>query len=196
MNLDIPNHKESPEILSEMEEATGISTQPHSGLSRSCQRRISILLDRQPVGSVLETLLEENTDDQSSTIAPRSRTAQLASRFGLPFGGRTALRPRDAASLRPPSSLSETDKKTRAFRVLVQLRQPFGVLLLTQSRGSVAAYKRVAAESLITVQVEEITSAVLNKLMEDVSVLDVLLTCQLIWVWWSKLYVLSLFFIA
>jgi hypothetical protein len=27
MNLDIPNHKESPEIISEMEEATGVSAQ-------------------------------------------------------------------------------------------------------------------------------------------------------------------------
>ncbi|KAF8427612.1 hypothetical protein L210DRAFT_3565025 [Boletus edulis BED1] len=32
MNLDIPNHKESPEILSEMEEATGISTRALTAL--------------------------------------------------------------------------------------------------------------------------------------------------------------------
>ncbi|KAG6375785.1 hypothetical protein JVT61DRAFT_2635 [Boletus reticuloceps] len=131
---------------------------------------VDFLLDRQPVGSILETLPEESTDDQSSTIgelpslpgpsttplaAPRSRTrtAQFASRFGLSFGRQTATRPRDGdgASLRPPSSLSQTDKQTRAL-----------------------SYRRVATEKAITVQVEEITPAVLNKLIEDVSVQDLL----------------------
>ncbi|KAF8129297.1 hypothetical protein EV363DRAFT_1400038 [Boletus edulis] len=141
---------------------------------------IDHILDRQPVGSVLETLPEESTDDQSSTMgklpslpAPRSRTAQLASRFGLSFGRQTATRPRDGESLRPPSSLSQTDKQTRALHMLARLSQPFGALLLTPS-GNVAAYRRVATERAITVQVEEITPAVLNKLIEGVSVLDVL----------------------
>ncbi|KAF8122589.1 hypothetical protein EV363DRAFT_1182263 [Boletus edulis] len=151
---------------------------------------IDHLLDRQPVGSVLETLPEESTDDRSPTIGEppllpgpssttlvplRSRTTQLASRIGLSFSRRTATRPRDAegASLRPPSSLSQTDTQTRALRVLARLSQPFGALLFTPS-SNVAAYRRVATESLITVQVEEITPAVLNKLIEGVSVLDVL----------------------
>ncbi|KAG6375783.1 hypothetical protein JVT61DRAFT_2633 [Boletus reticuloceps] len=154
---------------------------------------VDFLLDRQPVGSILETLPEESTDDQSSTIgelpslpgpstthlaAPRSRTrtAQFASRFGLSsFGRQTATRPRDGdgASLRPPSSLSQTDKQTRALCMLARLSQPFSALLLTPS-SNVAAYRRVATEKAITVQVEEITPAVLNKLIEDVSVLDVL----------------------
>ncbi|KAG6375788.1 hypothetical protein JVT61DRAFT_2638 [Boletus reticuloceps] len=152
---------------------------------------VDFLLDRQPVGSILETLPEESTDEQSSTIgelpslpgpstthlaAPRSRTAQLASRFGLSsFGRQTATRPRDGdgASLRPPSSLSQTDKQTRALCMLARLSQPFGALLLTPS-GNVAAYRRVATEKAITVQVEEITPAVLNKLIEGVSILDVL----------------------
>ncbi|KAF8129259.1 hypothetical protein EV363DRAFT_1220403 [Boletus edulis] len=153
---------------------------------------VDFLLDRQPVGSVLETLLEESTDEQSSTIgelpslsgpsttsfaAPRSRPrpAQLASRFGLSFGRQTATRPRDGdgASLRPPSSLSQTDKQTRALRMLARLSQPFSALLLTPS-SNVAAYRRVATERAITVRVEEITPAMLNKLIEGVSVLDVL----------------------
>ncbi|KAF8129224.1 hypothetical protein EV363DRAFT_1338119 [Boletus edulis] len=151
---------------------------------------IDHILDRQPVGSVLETLPEESTDDQSSTMgelpslpgpststtalaAPRSRTAQLASRFGLSFGRLAATRPRDGASLRPPSSLSQIDKQTLALRMLARLSQPFSALLLTPS-SNVAAYKRVATERAITVQVEEITPAVLNKLIEGVSVLDVL----------------------
>ncbi|KAF8437549.1 hypothetical protein L210DRAFT_3546050 [Boletus edulis BED1] len=148
---------------------------------------VDFLLDRHPVGSILETLLEE-TDDQSelpslpgpSTIplaAPRSRTAQLVSRFGLSFGKQTVATPFQAgdgaSSLRPPSSVSQTDKQTRALRLLARLSQPFGALLLTPS-SNIAAYRRVATERAITVQVEEITPAVLNKLIESVSVLDVL----------------------
>ena len=146
---------------------------------------IDFLLDQQPVGSVLETLSEEKTDEESSvgqlpsssgpsnTLAiPRSRTAWL-SRFGLSFRGRTAT-PRDVGSLRPPSTLTETEKRMDAFRVLARLKQPFGALLLTRDSGNVAAYRRVAAESLITVQVQEITQVVLNKLVESVRVLDVL----------------------
>ncbi|KAF8129238.1 hypothetical protein EV363DRAFT_1432643 [Boletus edulis] len=137
---------------------------------------VDFLLDRHPVGSILETLLEE-TDDQSelpslpgpSTIplaAPRSRTAQLT--VATPFQAGDG-----ASSLRPPSSVSQTDKQTRALRLLARLSQPFGALLLTPS-SNVAAYRRVATERAITVQVEEITPAVLNKLIESVSVLDVL----------------------
>ncbi|KAF8437535.1 hypothetical protein L210DRAFT_3545959 [Boletus edulis BED1] len=145
---------------------------------------VDFLLDRQPVGSILETLLEESTDDQSelpslpgpsttplAALRSRTRTAQFASRFGLSFGRQTATG--DGASLRPPSSLSQTDKQTRALRMLARLSQPFSALLLTPS-GNVAAYKRVATERAITVQVEGITPAVLNKLIEGVSVLDVL----------------------
>jgi hypothetical protein len=53
-------------------------------------------------------------------------------------------------------------------------KQPWGALLLTQTRRNVEEYKRVAAESLITVQVKEITSALLKKLIDGVRVLDVL----------------------
>ncbi|KAF8129301.1 hypothetical protein EV363DRAFT_1338600 [Boletus edulis] len=126
---------------------------------------VDFLLDRQPVGSPSTTLLAAQRS--------RTRTAQLASRFGLSFGRQTATRPRDGDSLRPPSSLSQTDKQTRALHMLARLSQPFGALLLTPS-SNVAAYRRVATESAITVQVEEITPAVLNKLIEGISVLDVL----------------------
>jgi len=37
-----------------------------------------------------------------------------------------------------------------------------------------AAYRRVAAGSLITVQVEEITPTILNKLVRNVHILDML----------------------
>ena len=149
---------------------------------------IDFLLDRQPVGSIAKMIPEENTDDRPSAIgefplfpgssgtasaAPRTRAARLAARLGRPFGGWSAF-PRDVASLRPPSSLSQTDKQMRALQVVVRLREPFGALLLTPDLSNVAAYRRVAAESLITVQVEEITPAILNKLVDSVRTLDVL----------------------
>ncbi|KAF8549281.1 TPR-like protein [Imleria badia] len=152
---------------------------------------IDFLLDRQPVGSIMETILEENTEDQSSLMGevpsfpdpssiafavPQTRTARLASRFGMSFGGRTATRPRDAASLLSPSSLSESDKQMRALQVIARLRQPFGALLLTPNPGNVATYRRVASESLITVQVEEITPTILNKLVDNNYVLGRSLT--------------------
>jgi hypothetical protein len=150
---------------------------------------IAFLLDRQPLGSGLEAIPEETADDQSSSIgevpsppgpsditsaAPPTRKASLVSRLARSFGGRPATHPGDAASLRPPSSLSQTDIQTRALRFIARLRQPFGALLLTPDVNCVAAYRRVAAESLITVQVEYITSAVLTKLAGSVEVLDVL----------------------
>ena len=163
---------------------------------------IDFLLDRQPVGSVLGSL-SENMDNQSSIgqssstprpsvvalPAQKKRVLGFASRFGLPFGGRDTSRPHDAASLRspstlaqsddaaslrPPSTLAQSDKEILALQALNRLRQPFGALLLASSSGNVAAYRRVAPESLITVQIEEITPTVLDKLIDSVRVLDVL----------------------
>ncbi|KAF8557228.1 WD40 repeat-like protein [Imleria badia] len=148
---------------------------------------IDFLLDRQPVGNVVTTI-PENMDDQpafsgqpplplgrsnTTTAASQPRTARLLPRR-LTFGGWTATRPRDAASLQAPSSLSPADIQMRALQVIARLRQPFGALLLTPNTGRVAAYRRVASESLITVRVEEITPAILDKLVASVRVLDVL----------------------
>ena len=150
-----------------------------------------------------ETIPEEETDDQSSIgqsssspgssvitfPAQKKRALGLASRFGLPLGRRGASGPHDAASLRPPSilaqsddaaslrppsTLAQSDKQILALQALSRLRQPFGALLLGSSSGNVTAYRRVASESLITVQVEELTPAILDKLIDSVRVLDVL----------------------
>jgi hypothetical protein len=149
---------------------------------------IDFLLDQQPVGSVAETIPEETTDDRSSLIgelplfpgssgialaAPQTRAARLVARLGR-FGGRTTTFSPVAASLRPPSSVSQTEKQMRALQTIARLGQPFGALLLTPHRSNVAAYRRVAAESLITVQIEEITPTILNKLVDSVRTLDVL----------------------
>jgi hypothetical protein len=152
---------------------------------------IDFLLDRQPLGSIsiADMIPEENTDDRSSsiselplfpgssgitTVAPPTRAARLVARLGRPFGPRTTTFPGDAASLRPPSSLSPTERQIRTLQVIARLRQPFGVLLLTPDLSNVAAYRRVAAESPITVQVEEITPMILTKLVDCVCTLDVL----------------------
>ena len=73
-----------------------------------------------------------------------------------------------------PSSASPTERQMRALQVVARLRQPFGALLLTPNRRNVAAYTRVATESSITVQVEEITPTILNNLVDSVRTLDVL----------------------
>lgn len=71
--------------------------------------------------------------------------------------------------------MSEAEKQIRACRAIARLKRPFGALLLTPTLDSVAAYKRIATESLITVQVaEEMTLTVLNKLVDGVRILDVL----------------------
>ena len=62
----------------------------------------------------------------------------------------------------------------RALQVIARLRQPFGALLVAPDPGSVASYRRVAAESLITMQAEEITPTMLDKLVNSVRTLDVL----------------------
>ena len=147
---------------------------------------IDFLLDRQPVGNVIEAIPEEAMDDQFSSIgeppsfpgssnisssALPTRTKRLVSRLVRPFSGPTP--PAEASSLKAPSSLSRTDKQLRALQVIARLRQPFGALLLTPTRN-VEEYRRVASDSLITVQVEVLTPTVLDELRRSVHVLDVL----------------------
>ncbi|KAF8547486.1 hypothetical protein OG21DRAFT_1450227 [Imleria badia] len=65
------------------------------------------------------------------------------------------------------------DRETRARRLVAHLRQPFGALLVTLvSAGGRADYKRVAADSLITVQFQENVSLV--DILDNVRTLDVL----------------------
>ena len=80
------------------------------------------------------------------------------------------------ASLSPPAPvrLPPMDREMRARRLVARLRQPFGALLLTlAATGRRAAdYRRVAADSLITVQFQENVS--LADLLDNVRTLDVL----------------------
>ena len=86
-------------------------------------------------------------------------------------------RPSDGQDSRPPPTLTTCeprDKEMHALQAIARLRQPFGALLLTPSHDGVTAFRRVAAENLITVQVKEITPEILDKLLDSVRVLGVL----------------------
>ncbi|KAF8547869.1 hypothetical protein OG21DRAFT_838193 [Imleria badia] len=66
------------------------------------------------------------------------------------------------------------DRETRALRLVAHLRQPFGALLFTlmpTGRRS-PAYRRVAADSMIAVQLRE--GVPMSDLLENVRILDVL----------------------
>ena len=149
---------------------------------------LDFLLDRRPVGSVIETISEENTDDEfpslgeppsfagpSNTLeaAPKTRMGRFAARFLLPFTGRGATRDKDVPSLPSSAPIPLTNKEMRALRVVARLSEPFGALLLAENPGGIA-YRRVAAETLITVKLKEITPEVLNTLVSSVRVLEVL----------------------
>lgn len=148
---------------------------------------IDFLLNRHPVGDITDIIPEEHTNDHPSlgdsppssipasitSAAKQTRKLRLVARLGRPFGARLAT-PRDATSLLSPSPVSLVDKQTQAFRLIARLRQPFGALLFTPTRQHVAEYRRVAAESVITVQIEEITSIILTNLVDGVRMLDVL----------------------
>ncbi|KAF8125301.1 hypothetical protein EV363DRAFT_1351347 [Boletus edulis] len=92
--------------------------------------------------SVGKTISDEETDDETSSESE--------------------------PSLPPPPM----DRHTAAFQLIARLRQPFGALLLTSTRQDVVGYRRVASESLITVQVQE--DMPLDDLMDSIRILDVL----------------------
>ena len=146
---------------------------------------IDFLLDRQPVDTATGKDLEDSADSQFSLISPSPGPSDVASptirqiqptktnlltRLGHPFG--TWPRGSDSASYMSHSSMSLTAKQTRALRLVARLRQPFGALLFAQNRQNVEEYKRVAAESMIKVQVQG--DVPLDKLIHGVRVLDVL----------------------
>ena len=143
---------------------------------------VDFLLNRQPVGSVAEMIAEEPSNEHPfsiselaspgpsniTSVVPQTRAARLVARLGQPFGSR----PRDVVSLLSPSPVSLTDKRMQALQLLARLRQPFGALLFTPTRQNVAEYRRVAAESEITVRVQDDTP--LSVLIASAQMLDVL----------------------
>ena len=151
---------------------------------------LDFLLDRQPVGSVTTTLAVENIDgdhspvrgellsffDSSNTTSPalQTRAARFIACLRRPFGGWASKSLVDTTSLLPPSTMLPSEKETHVLQFIARLRRPFGALLLTPTRKNVEEYRRVTAKSLITVQVEEITPVILEKLTQCAKMLDVL----------------------
>ena len=74
----------------------------------------------------------------------------------------------------PPMDTVPMDRETRALRLIARLRHPFGALLFTlaSTRRRAVVYRRVAADSMITVQMRE--NVPLTDLLDNVRILDVL----------------------
>ena len=73
-----------------------------------------------------------------------------------------------------PMETAPMDREMRALRLVARLRQPFGALLfsLASTRRRAVEYRRVAADNMITAQIQENVS--LSDLLENVRILDVL----------------------
>ena len=73
-----------------------------------------------------------------------------------------------------PMETAPMGREMRALRLVARLRQPFGALLFTlaSTRRRAVEYRRVAADNMITVQIQENVS--LSDLLGSVRILDVL----------------------
>ncbi|KAN0101128.1 hypothetical protein V8E55_001112 [Tylopilus felleus] len=88
--------------------------------------------------------------------------------------GSPPLRERKSLSPLARVDMAPMDRETRALRLIARLRQPFGALLLsvTSRRRRAVVYKRVAADSQITVQL--VGNVFLSDILDNVRILDVL----------------------
>ena len=123
---------------------------------------IDFLLQRHPVRSRMEIVSDESADDHRSSMLEVLPSPGSHRREILPLVGRNAIYrrrpaalPRIAASPRPPLPFPQIDERMLALQLVARLRQPFGALLFTPTRKNVPEYRRVASESMITVQVDE-----------------------------------------
>ncbi|KAF8552471.1 hypothetical protein OG21DRAFT_1443452 [Imleria badia] len=73
-----------------------------------------------------------------------------------------------------PVDTAPVDRETHAWQLVARLRQPFGALLFTlaPTRRRAVEYRRVAADSVITVQIQE--NVALTDVLDNVRTLDVL----------------------
>ncbi|KAG6375176.1 hypothetical protein JVT61DRAFT_3384 [Boletus reticuloceps] len=136
---------------------------------------VDFLLDRRPIGGITNLILEEEARHQSSPITSPSSSSATSNVAPSSSQRRASMmeRIRRFGSFNTPSrDTSSTDKRIQALQLIARLRQPFGALLFKQTRHNVAEYKRVAAESNITVRIKDETS--LEMLIDSVQILDVL----------------------
>ena len=124
---------------------------------------IDFLLDRPAAGNIAETAPHEDEISEPDEILSFDSFPDLSSiSHADPVD--------DAESLPSPT----VPLMGAQMEFLARLSQPFGALLLRPTRRNAAEYKRIATENPITVQVQWITSATLNRLIQGVRVLDVL----------------------
>ncbi|KAF8127247.1 hypothetical protein EV363DRAFT_1346293, partial [Boletus edulis] len=123
---------------------------------------VDFLLDRRPIGSISTNLiLEEEARHQSSPItspSSSSATSNVAPSSSQRRGSMMERIRRFGSFNTPSRDTSLTDKRIQALQLIARLRQPFGALLFKQTRQNVAEFKRVAADSNITVRIKDETS--------------------------------------
>ena len=89
-------------------------------------------------------------------------------------GDPSSLSEPESPSIPGPVRVEPIDRETRARRLIARLRQPFGALLvrLASAGQRTVDYKRVAADSMITVEFRENVS--LAYILDNVRTIDVL----------------------
>ena len=120
----------------------------------------------------LDTLLERGEHD---IVPPPSPDTDDEETYREEFDDdSSSLSEPESPSLPGPVHMESTDRETRARRLVARLRQPFGALLvrLASAGQRTVDYKRVAADSMITVQFRESVS--LADLLDNVRTIDVL----------------------
>ncbi|KAF8121560.1 hypothetical protein EV363DRAFT_1588655 [Boletus edulis] len=145
---------------------------------------IGFLLSRHPVRGDENVLAEGGTADGSllcaSSPLPGHSTTSFMSQLMLTgssrlLGARPAKPKHDMPSPRSSStSVPLTGKQTQVLQFIARLRQPFGALLFAPTRHNVKLYRRIATDSMITVQIEQLSDAQWDDLIANVQMLDVL----------------------
>ena len=128
----------------------------------------------------LDTLLgreDMQNDVEDDAVRPRSPNTDDEATSDEELGDDEDISDNSSSEPKLPSldpARMLIDRETRARWLIARLRQPFGALLVTLASGGRggAAYKRVAADSLITVQFQESVS--LADLLDNVRTIDVL----------------------
>ncbi|KAF8551249.1 hypothetical protein OG21DRAFT_1445453 [Imleria badia] len=128
---------------------------------------LDALLDREDMQS--GAFVEDDVEEPSSPGTDDEEMSDAEGEDDLP-----PLSERGSPSTPPRMDTAPMDRETRALRLIARLRQPFGALLLTltSTRRRSVVYRRVAADSTITVQLRE--SVPLSDLLDNVRILDVL----------------------